>query len=100
MKDLFLLLDSAILKGKGPPPPPTTSKNIPSTKDQAERNQRTAATETTPKTATAGGREEDTKKNHSPEAAQKNPRPPRGKAALSMAENKVQRNFGELRRPE
>jgi len=65
MKDLFLLLDSAILKGKGPPPPPT-SRNFPSTlkeaymienkskkpaerrskptKDQGERNQKTAAT--------------------------------------------------------
>jgi len=31
MKDLFLLLDSAILKGKGPPQPPTTSRHFPST---------------------------------------------------------------------
>jgi len=69
MKDLFLLLDSTILEGKGPPPPPTTYRNFPSTlteaymienkskepaerrretrKDQGERNQKTATTEKT-----------------------------------------------------
>ena len=35
MKDLFLLLDSATLKGKGPPPPSTTCRNFPSTLTEA-----------------------------------------------------------------
>jgi len=35
MKDLFLLLGSATLKGKGPPPPPTTSRNFSSTLTEA-----------------------------------------------------------------
>ena len=117
MKDLFLLLDSAILKGIGPPPTPTTSRNFPSTiteaymienrseklgergskptKGQGVTTQRTEATEKPPKQPLCWWKRRRQQKKHSLEAAPENPIPPRGKAALSMAENKVRRNPGK-----
>ena len=97
MKDLFLLLDSAILKGKGPPQPPTTSRHFPSTltgaymtenrseklaergrkptKDQGKTTQRKAATEKPPKQPFCRWKRRQ-QKNHPPEATSENQRPP------------------------
>jgi len=116
MKDLFLLLDSAISKGKGPPPPSTTSKNSPSTlteaymtenrsekvaergrkttKDQEKTTQRKAAAEKPPKQSLCRWKRRRQQKNHSPEATPENPRSPREKTTLSVAGKKVQRNSG------